>query len=340
MKPKKKIALIIPNLNVGGAEKISLLILNNLSDSLFDKYLIVFSKQGQNLKKVNKKIKIINLKNSRLILNSYKIYKLIAAKKLDIVFSTFYHINIFLCFLKLFIKFKLVIRESNDPIHIFKNHSNSLFIYHLYKFFYPLADRIILPAKYLKKRFKKLSIPTTKVKIIYNPVNNKPKKKFSMRKNYFCAIGRLTYQKGFDRLIKIVNKSKVDKLYIIGSGKEKKNLIKISDPNKIKFVHETNPSKYFLESKAIFFSSRWEGMPNVLLEALKLGTKIISISKIESILELKRISKKNSIYFADEKNFDFVTKKISIKKNDCYNNLLPNNFDLNFALNKYQKELY
>ena len=44
MKIKKKIVFILPNLNVG-AEKVSLLILNNLSNELFDKYLIVFSKK-------------------------------------------------------------------------------------------------------------------------------------------------------------------------------------------------------------------------------------------------------------------------------------------------------
>ena len=51
MKIKKKIVFILPNLNVGGAEKVSLLILNNLSNELFDKYLIVFSKKGKNLEK-------------------------------------------------------------------------------------------------------------------------------------------------------------------------------------------------------------------------------------------------------------------------------------------------
>ena len=44
-------------------------------------------------------------------------------------------------------------------------------------------------------------------------------------------------------------------------------------------------------------------MPNILLEALMCGTKIISISKIDSIIELKKISKRNSIYFTNEKEF-------------------------------------
>ena len=34
--------MFLPNLNKGGAEKISLLILNKLSDQLFEKHLIIF----------------------------------------------------------------------------------------------------------------------------------------------------------------------------------------------------------------------------------------------------------------------------------------------------------
>ena len=72
--------------------------------------------------------------------------------------------------MKLLLRFKLVIRESNDPTHFLKNGSKKKIVYYLYKFFYPLADRIILPAKYLKYRFVQMSMATSNVKVIYNPV--------------------------------------------------------------------------------------------------------------------------------------------------------------------------
>lgn len=337
---KKKIAMILPNLKIGGAEKISLLILNNLSDELFEKHLIIFSKKGKNYGNIKKNINIIHLKNSRLFYNSIKICKIIKNYNFDTIFSSFYHINIFLGFLKFFFNFKLVIRESNDPVFIIKNHPKKKIVYYLFKYFYPKADRVILPAKYLKKRFKDLDIHISKIKVIYNPVYSKSKEIKKKNNDFYCAVGRLTYQKGFDRLIKIVNKSKIRKLYIIGSGSEKQKLFKISNKKKIRFIKETDPKKYLLQSKALFFSSRWEGMPNILLESLMYGTKIISISKIYSVLELKNITKKNSITFANKKNFDNIIKKFS-KINKTYKkNLLPTDFNLKFAIDKYQKELY
>ena len=225
MKRKKKIVMFLPNLNKGGAEKISLLILNKLSDQLFEKHLIIFNKIGNNSKNINKNINIINLNNPRLLSNSIKIVKILVSNSYDVVFSSFYHINIFLGFLKFFLNFKLVIRESNDPDQIIKNHPYSIILSFLYGFFYPKADKIILPAKYLKKRFKKFLILNSKMNVIYNPVYGRGLK--NIYKTYYSAIGRLIYQKGFDNLIKIVNDSSIKRLLIIGSGIEK--LIKLAN---------------------------------------------------------------------------------------------------------------
>ena len=340
MKIKKKIVMILPNLKTGGAEKVSLLILNNLRDDLFEKNLIIFEKKGRNINKVNKNINIINLNNPRLIFNTLKITNIILKNKFDVVFSSFYHINIFLGFLKIFLDFKLVIRESNDPVHIINRHSKKRLIYFLYKFFYQKANKIILPAKYLVKRLQNLSISKSKINVIYNPVYKKKIINHSVVKDKYCAVGRLTYQKGFDNLIEIVNNSSLKKLFIIGNGAEKKNLVKISNKNKIEFINETNPKKFLMESKALLFSSRWEGMPNIALESLMYGTPIISISKIDSILELQKISKKNSVFIIDKKNFNNFIKNFSRATKLNHKNLLSEDFSIKFAMKKYHKVLY
>ena len=64
-------------------------------------------------------------------------------------------------------------------------------------------------------------------------------------------------------------------------------------------------------------------MPNILLESLMHGTKIISLSRIESVQELKKMVKKNSIYFVKKSNFNKFINKFSNNKNYNNKNLLP-----------------
>ena len=81
-------------------------------------------------------------------------------------------------------------------------------------------------------------------------------------------------------------------------------------------------------------------MPNILLESLMYGTKIISLSKIDSVMELNKIAKKNSIYFVNKSNFNNLINKFSKYKKYKSKNLLPKEFEIKFAIKKYQRVLY
>lgn len=99
------------------------------------------------------------------------------------------------------------------------------------------------------------------------------------------AMGRLTYQKGFDLLIEAwsdVCKSNMDWiLRIVGSGEDEKKLKdqaqKLGIINRIEFVPTTkNVERYFRTSSIFCLSSRFEGLPMVLLEAQSYGLPIVS----------------------------------------------------------------
>jgi glycosyltransferase involved in cell wall biosynthesis len=99
------------------------------------------------------------------------------------------------------------------------------------------------------------------------------------------AVGRLTYVKGFDILLKafkIVN-NKIPNTYltILGDGElklELENQAKtLNINNNISFVgFENNPYPYFFYSDTYVLSSRWEGFPNTLLEALACNAKVVA----------------------------------------------------------------
>lgn len=101
------------------------------------------------------------------------------------------------------------------------------------------------------------------------------------------AIGRYTYQKGFERLIKawkIVAPQFPDwKLDIIGDGEERTALQKLIDSyrleKQVSLVHPTKQiESVYRNASLLVLSSRYEGLPMVLLEAQAFGLPIVAFA--------------------------------------------------------------
>lgn len=108
----------------------------------------------------------------------------------------------------------------------------------------------------------------------------------TQRRKRILAVGRLTYQKAFDRLIDIW--SQIHRKYpdwiltIIGEGEEQESILQQAkneglDSTRIEMLPFcTDVDRYFLDSQIFAMTSRFEGLPMVLIEALCLGCPIIS----------------------------------------------------------------
>ena len=98
-------------------------------------------------------------------------------------------------------------------------------------------------------------------------------------------VGRLTYQKDPQRLMRLcakIKQTKPDvKLAVVGTGEleeETKTLcseLGLQD-NVIFLGFQSNPIKMIADSKALVLTSRWEGTPMCALEAMALGTPVVS----------------------------------------------------------------
>jgi len=104
--------------------------------------------------------------------------------------------------------------------------------------------------------------------------------------NYEVIIGagNLSPWKGFTDLIKafsLIKNKKSLKLVILGDGPEKHDLVnliyELKLEDKIQLLgNVSNPFKYFSKSSLFVLSSRVEGLPNVIVEAMMCGCKIVS----------------------------------------------------------------
>ncbi len=122
--------------------------------------------------------------------------------------------------------------------------------------------------------------------VIYNPLTLIPGKPSTGTTKHFLAVGRFSFQhKGFDLLIKAFHifcqKNHEWLLDIVGEGDmefEYKALIKKYHLENRITIHPftNNIQQYYSNAQIYVLSSRWEGMPLVLVEAMSHGLPIVT----------------------------------------------------------------
>lgn len=187
---------------------------------------------------------------------------------------------------------------------------------------------------------KKFKCPETKVVTIYNPVLHKshfiPKATPPIHSNSpkkIIALGRLTRQKGFDILIQAMQKVPQPwHLEIWGDGAEKENLqrlIDVLDLNTyITLKGNTNQPFNILRQADLFvLSSRFEGLPTVLIEAICCQCNIISTDCPHGAAEILENGRWGVL--VENENREALTQAIIEKLNQS--NTIPSKLLLNRA---------
>lgn len=290
-----KILFILPDLRGGGAQKVTTLLLNNISKNKFSVHLALIENTGEFRDNLNADIQIYDLKCKRRRYAIVPLIRLLNRLKPDIVFSTLFLLNVIVImsrFLGL-VKSPVVIREATTLSKSVQNN-------YLYKFLlqltYPRATRIVCLTEAMSKDMKSfLSFSSNNIVIIGNPVEDnvyqknlslKSKRMFGNNIN-FLTIGRLSYAKGIDILLggfeKLLKVYPNANLHIMGVGEEENNLKSFANRLKISSnVHFwgfiKNAVSYFDSVDALVLPSRFEGLPNAVLEALAHGLPVLCSS--------------------------------------------------------------
>ena len=301
------IAVFLPTLWIGGAEKLHVYLINEWIKAGHEVELIVLFDSTHNIdveSLIDERCKktFLNLKSYKHSI--FSLIKFFYKNKHDFFLVPMWPLTIIAIFAWMLngCVGKIIISEHtnisasssaeiNTPLFLIKL---SIFI------FYRFANGIIAVSKGVKNDIENLGkINSDKIKVIYNPSALgiikptqkelklyseslwKPKYKFK-----FLGVGSLKEQKNFSLLIEAFSKLEPEiladsQLIILGDGPLMQDLLsqvnnsqlsdQISLPGRV-----LNPYPWFQSANVFVLSSSWEGFGNVLVEALECSLPIVS----------------------------------------------------------------
>jgi len=296
----KKIAIFIQSLAVGGAERMALHLIKGLIRQGIQVDLLLANCSGGFLSEVPPQVTIIDLKGKRVIFSLFPLVRYLRKSRPDLLYSIQTHTSLIAVWAvrlaQVHIPLVISIHNMLSTQLAAMPSIRTRIIIKLASWFLGSAEAAICVSQGLADDFiKNTRMPPQKTHVVYNPVvfsGLEQAAREPISHPWFShddqlvilAVGRLVVQKDYPTLLRafsIVNNERPVRLLILGDGQERTRLevlieeLGISDYVQMPgFV--LNPYAYMARARLLVLSSRWEGLPTVIVEALACGTPVVS----------------------------------------------------------------
>ena len=342
----KRISLFFGNFNSGGVQRVRLILAKGFLERGFFVDIVVVNSRGALRKQVPVGANIIDLGARSALASLPALTRYLRRKKPDAILSAQTHHNITAIWARRLsgVSARLIVGEHNNLQEVvkystFRNQLRPLAA----RLIYPGADAILAVSKGVADALSVTSgIKRADIHVIYNPVmlsdiqkriQEGPEHPWQKQKHIpvIIAVGSLREQKDYPTLIKAFAKARANRsmrLIILGEGRCREQLqTLINKLNLAEDVHlkgnVANPYIYMQHADLYVLSSRWEGFPNALLEALACGAPIVATdcpSGPAEMLENGRyghlvpVGDEDALAEAIQKTLDFPPSSILLKK--------------------------
>ena len=298
----KRIAIFLPSLNGGGAERVMVTLANAFAARGFEVDLVLALAQGPYLQNVRTGVRVVDLKAGRVLKALLPLACYLRRERPAAMLAAMTHANVvaILAHMVARVSTRLVISERTT-ISVEANRARGLVersIYTLVPMLYRRPDRIVAVSQDVATdllRFARL--PESAVEFIYNPfdlelIQQRAAERFGHpwfelgQPPVVLAIGRLNQAKDYPMLIRAFARLRAERralrLMILGEGELRPMLESLIaecglGANEVQlpgFV--ANPFAYLSRCAVFVLSSRYEGLPGALIEAMACGVPVVS----------------------------------------------------------------
>lgn len=293
------LALFIPSLKGGGAERVMVNLACGFADRGFQVDLLLIRAEGPYLSQIPPQVRIVSLGDRRLLLSFFALARYLKRERPQALLCGEEHVNVVSLWLRRLtgVRTKVVVAVHNN-ISRDSHYASKLKVRlspYLIRWFYPWANAIVAVSQGVAEDLTRIGLPKEAIQVIYNPVvSSQIYQKFQepLAHPWFSphqppvilGVGRLEPQKDFEILIRAfacVREQRPARLMILGEGPEKSALtalvqqLGLTDTVALPgFV--SNPYAYMGASAVCALSSLWEGLPTVLIESMAGGTPVVS----------------------------------------------------------------
>lgn len=260
--------------------------------------LVLANAEGSYLPEVSSTVNLVNLRSKRVVFSLHGLVCYLRKQRPTALLSALNHANVVACIAHKIsaVETRLVISERNTLSFELPTNLRGRVVPWFMRRVYPWAHEVVAVSQGVADDLvQSIGISSNKVRTIYNPVvNNELQEKAKEQINHhwfdvdaspvILGVGRLTKQKDFNTLIqafaRIFAKRPV-RLLLLGEGDLRNELertvLELGLGQSVSFLgFVSNPYAYMSRASVFVLSSRWEGLPGALIQAMACGTPVVS----------------------------------------------------------------
>jgi len=291
------IAIFLPSLRGGGAERVMVTLANGFAARGHRVDLVLTRAEGPYLPEVAKEVRIVDLDKGRVLASLLPLASYLRRERPHAMLSVLNHANIIAILARKLarVRTRLVVSERNSLAGLPLGLAGWI-ICGLMRLLYSAADGVVAVSQAMAEELvTKIGLSPTQVAAIPNPVDVASLAVLAQARPdhpwlapgqppVMLAVGRLEKQKDYPTLLEAfarLRSQREARLVILGEGSQRavldQRIARLGLAGLVELAgFKSNPFAWMAACDLFVLSSRYEGFPNVLVQAMACGTTVVS----------------------------------------------------------------